>query len=390
MDDASPTGRARALERAQALALCLPAAVLLWPGPGAPLAHDVLPATTGTGWALPAALPAGLLVLARGAWRAPAAPYAYAAFLALGALLAWAVPPSDTLEATRATQLGLATLLTLAGGASLGAEGRRWLAGGLAALAALALAPTLPLGRADVHGALGNAAATSEAALGGLLVAAAALAGARGAALAGAGALLALGVAHAARAPVLSTLALVLAGLVALRLARAGERGRRRWLLALAFLAALAAGLRATRSRLPPPPEAAPAAAASDVSGLEVRELVARATLPMLGEHLLTGVGRGQFAAAFPPWRDAREIALSSHDHRLQGQTTEVEHPHDDWLLGVAETGLVGGAAWLAFLLASALAAWRALRSDEPALAALGLAALGWLTAALARGPLLV
>lgn len=390
MDDASPTARARALERAQALALCLPAALLLWPGPGAPLADDVLPALTGTGWALPAALPAGLLVLVRGAWRAPLALYLYAAFLTVGALAAYVTPPSDTLAASQALQLGLATLLTLAGGASLSAEGRRWLAIGLTGLAALALLPTLPLARDDVHGALGNAAATSESALGGLLVAAAVLPRARGTLLALLGALLALGVAHAARAPVLSTLGLVLAGLLAVRVARAREPGARRWLVAFGLAAALAGGLRAARPRTPPPPEATAATTASDVSGLEVRELVARASLAMLSEHALLGVGRGQFAAAFPPWRDAREVELSSHGHRLPGQTTEVEHPHDDWLLGVLETGLAGGAAWLAFLVWSVLAGWRALRGGEPARAALALAALGWLGAALLRGPLLV
>jgi hypothetical protein len=388
-DDPPLSRRALALERAQAAAVLLPSFVVAWPGPFAPLAGDLLPATSAAGWALPAALPAGLLVLARRAWHAPLSSLAYVAFLVAGALAAFARVQSDTLEASRAAHLGLATLLTLAGGASLEEEGRRWLASGLVLLAALALLPALPGLPAAPHGALGNTAATSELALGGLLVAASALAHARGLALLAAATLLVLGVAHAALAPVLSTLALLAVGLLVLPLARGGEAGRRRWLVALAFLAALTLALRHAGDRSPAP-DAAVAAPGGDTGGLEVRARIARASLALLADHALLGVGRGQFASAFPPYRDAREIELSSHGHRLVGQTTEVEHPHDDWLLGLLETGLVGGVAWLVFLSASALAAWRALRDGERALGALGLAGLGWLAAALARAPLLV
>ena len=45
----------------------------------------------------------------------------------------------------------------------------------------------------------------------------------------------------------------------------------------------------------------------------------------LVASHALLGAGPGQFAAAFPPYRSAREIEISTHGRTLTGQETEVE-----------------------------------------------------------------
>lgn len=371
------------LERWHARLLVLPALVLAWPGPGAPLGGELLPELSGAAWGMLLAIPAGLALVARGAFVHVPLAWAYAGFLLVGLVAARLAPPTDTLEASRAGLLALATLIALAGGAGLWEAGRRVLARWVVVLALLLAAPAvLGLGAA---GALGNVTSTSEAALAGAVLAACLLGGA---ASAGERALYAATVAlfafHAGRAPVLAS---ALAFTLALGARLLFARGARGGALA-ALVLALAAGLGGHLSR--PAAPSAPLAAdapARDLGGVAVRLSVARASLAMLAEHPLLGVGRGQFAAAFPPWRELEELEASSLG-RTPGLTTEVEHPHDDWLAGVLETGLLGGLLWLVFLVAVLVRALRGLRA-APGDAALACASLALLAAALVRGTLL-
>ena len=124
-----------------------------------------------------------------------------------------------------------------------------------------------------------------------------------------------------------------------------------------------------------------------DLGGVEVRRRV-WGTLPRLAlDHPLLGVGPGQFAAAYPPYRDPAERQLSDRFLGERAQS-EVEHAHNDWLQGPLEVGLVGGALWLLLLALTALRAAAGLRGDALN-AALGAAALAVLVNALLRAPLL-
>jgi O-antigen ligase len=385
-----------AFERLRALAALLPAAILLWPGPGAPLRGDPLPSFSGAGWAALWAIPAAAAALASRKCALSRVAWAYLAFLALGALALGLGRPTDTLGASRAVQLGLAALACLLAGASLGPVGRRWLACGAVLVSLLALAPVAFSSSSGLAGALGNKASTSEAALAGAL-AGAVLVAAPGVwmRILGSAAALLLAV-HAGRGPVLASAVALLVALALAALLASGERAaaRRLWLACVwvVLLGAVWGARFASRPTLEAKPTAeAPAnlPSSNDLRGLEVRKLIASSSLRMLASAPLFGVGPGQFSAAFPPFRDPREIELSSLGHNLPGQVTEVEHAHDDWLQGWLDAGLLGGFAWLCFLVLAGWHALAALRSSEPARAALGAGALGLLLAALARAPLL-
>jgi hypothetical protein len=152
----------------------------------------------------------------------------------------------------------------------------------------------------------------------------------------------------------------------------------RRLLAPLAILLALAAV--AAAALLP--------SAMAAGGGVEVRARIWTSSLAMLRDHPWLGVGPGQFAAAFPVYRDPREIELSTHERAIPVET-EVEHPHQDWLLPALELGAVGGLLWIAFLALVAGSAWRAMRAELDARAALAAAAVGILAYALVHGPLL-
>ena len=134
-------------------------------------------------------------------------------------------------------------------------------------------------------------------------------------------------------------------------------------LLALAALVALAAAF-ALRQVPAPGAESNARAANQDVfargpaAGVPVRLQVARAGFDLLADDPWAGVGTGQWMARFPAVRDLEEIERSTQGRRL-AEDTEVEHPHDDWLLPLFEGGCLGGLPWLAFLAAGS---WCALR----------------------------
>lgn len=394
-DAARPSDvRAGAADVVQAVLALLPALVLVWPF-GGPLEHDFAPRSTGFGLAALLAIPGALFFLLRR--TAPSVRGSWLLAIPLATSVAWLAfgEPLDTFEAARAT-LGWALVLACL---FLGAASDpRMLARGATIIGLCASAAGLASAGA---GPLGNAGATSEAATLGAAAGAMLLATDRAAwRIVGAAAVLAF-VVHAFRAPVLAGgVSLVIAcGVAAL-----ARRGRDRQFLttcAVIALAAVAAPILqhsatangatangATANRATANTRAATTAVdTAPTSGVSVRVSVHRASARLAAAHPLFGVGPGQFAAEFPPFREPAEIEASSHG-RLQAAETEVEHAHDDWIQPVLELGLPVGLAWIAFALIVLREAWRALRSADTDKASLGAGLVALLVHALARAPI--
>lgn len=387
------TPRSGAPETLLALLIALPALVLAWPGPGNPVAGDF--ATTelsATGVALLASLPAALY----SAWLRPRAPLAL--LLLLLACLATSLRPdtTETLQADRAW-MGLLTGLALAlAASSLGGRGWTALVRALAVISLLLAGCALAgVGGGGFGGVLGNhgelSAAALPGALAGLWLWARCRSGWRHVGLVSVAAF----AIHAFVAPVLASLGILaaLAGLGALVAKRAPEPRSLVRFGAVLLVATL--GLVGTQlgwSRLESAPTPAPTTidevpATSSTGGIEVRWRIWRATLPMVGDHPLVGVGAGQFSAVFPPYRDPKELELSSWQ-RLVDNTTEVEHPHDDWLLFFAEGGIAGGLAWCALLGLLLLRALGRMGHSPPVEAAVAAGVFGTLLCALVNCPL--
>jgi len=373
-----PDEPARPVEALTALLCLLPALVCAWPGPGALLREDPWPQIAGSGIELLCVIPVLVLLALRGEF--PGVRLLTLFLVPLLVQVGWISfgSPTDTLEASRALFLTLAGLALLFGGASLGAGGRRIFTRGLVLIALVLLVPALLDGERGYTGALGNTGSISQCALPGAAAGALLLSQGRGAwnILGGIAALLFL--IFVGRVPVLAG-ALVFA----LVLGLAAWRGRS-WKLAAAALVALVALWHPWRTpQAPAPASSLHVAAAGDTGGLAVREKILARTLRLVQANLFLGVGPGQFAARFPPYRDPEEIEISTHQRRL-GSETEVEHPHDDWILPLAEGGLVAGLCWVVFLGAAAWSALRRLASPEP----LAAAALALLANAAAHGVL--
>ncbi|MCA9003147.1 MAG: hypothetical protein KDB61_14585, partial [Planctomycetes bacterium] len=96
--------------------------------------------------------------------------------------------------------------------------------------------------------------------------------------------------------------------------------------------------------------DANPTALSDPAQGLEVRLGIWNGTLAMSRAFPLWGVGPGQFRQAFPPHRLIGEIEKSSHDRAIQN-AVEVEHPHNDFLLAIAELGWPLGLLWIGLCL---------------------------------------
>lgn len=384
--DGEPRG-AQKLDALLAPALLLPPLLLAWPGPGSLLRDDFLPQATGAGAVALASLPAAILVVARGAATGSRAValflavlLATAGWLAFGRL-------TDSFEARRAAVRSTAALALLLGGASLSGPGLSTYARGLCGIAILLLAYAHVDTTNGLAGALGNTGSIAQAALPGAIVGAwLAFTAAGGWRLVGAAAGL-LFLAYVARAPVIAGGLSIAVGLSAIALFRTGLPGRLRALWAAAALVAAAGvlGPLALHGRARP---AEPEVVASGSSGgFEVRARIWSRSLAMLRDRIWIGVGPGQFAASFPPYRDPREIELSTHGRKIDAET-EVEQPHEDWLAPPLELGIPAGLAWIGFLLAVAIAARRALRIADGGRAALGAGAFAILAYALVHGPL--
>jgi O-antigen ligase len=359
---------------------------LLFATPLSPLALDPYPHLAGTGWASLALVPLAFWLCAFGS--TPRAAWPFLAVLAW-ALISWRLAPvTDTFEARRALLVLCLLPAGVAGGATLAPAGRTmlaWLLLGLSvAWSGFALVAGPPFGFAGV---LGDTGSLSQAALPGAAVGALWLARERGwRALAGA-LCVALFLAHVAAAPVLAGAHTLLAGLlVALWRGPQSARGRLAALAAAALLAPFAGmALRQATTGEVPIVEGVRADSTRSLGGLGVRALVWRAAVGLVGEHALFGAGPGQFQAAFPPYRDPREIELSRHG-LCSELDTEVEHAHNDWLQAFTELGLPGGLLFALALTLCARAAWRRL-GDERDLP-LSVAALALLVNSLVHAPL--
>lgn len=110
---------------------------------------------------------------------------------------------------------------------------------------------------------------------------------------------------------------------------------------------------------------------------IAVRTHVLFDTLRLIGDHPFTGVGPGQFAARFPPYRDPVE-------HAISGELTAIEDPHNAWLGRVADGGVTAGAALLLLAFGLLRALRFAIESCAPASMERG--AVGVLVAALVAG----
>jgi O-antigen ligase len=371
-----------------ALALLLPAAVLLWP---ATLAGSPTPASQAAGLSLVCLLPAALLLLLRGLPKLPIAAWALVFVAGLAGLLG--ANADDNFEARRASFVLLSAAILLLGGLRLEKAGRNFLRAGvvLASLAAtLQCAWTVSPG-----GPLGNSGDLSEAALPGALVGLAWFAEGRPR-----GRMLGLAAAicfvlHASWAPVwtgalaFGIVAMLPLGLGMLR-PTLGRYGRVGVLLCMLLVLAAAFGPRAGQAQASQaqPVASATTAAANSLTGLEVRRLIWAQAPAMLSANLLLGIGPGQFEREFPPYRDLAEIELSSHN-RTEPTPVDVEHLHNDWLQGPVDLGLVGGLAWLAFLLLVGARALRTLMGPGAQRRGAALASLGVLLAAAGNSILL-
>lgn len=385
----------------QALMTLLPAAALAWPGPGAFLADDLAPQYAGAGIVALASLPAALTLALRPVRRGVRGLVLF--LLPILSAAAWigSERATDSFEATRTLMLWCSGLVLLLSGASLSPRGRSVLAHGVVVIGLVLLACAAFDRAAEHAGVLGNTGSLSEAALPGALLGAGLMLRARPLWMIVAGMTLAGLLVYAALAPVLAGL-LSLAAALALGAALHGGLGRRGRagfaLLALVALAGAAlpivrgaadaseAATGAIKVGWSQPTNMAPSVR-SDTGGVEVRSRILRASLRLLTDHPWVGVGPGQFAATFPPYRDPLEIELSTHGRKLAGET-EVEHPHDDWVAPMIDAGVPIGLAWIAFLAGVVVCAVRVLRSGERIDATLALAALGLLVNALADATL--
>jgi len=359
--------------RERLLAGSLLLSTLLLATPLSPLASDPYPHLAGSALVLLLAFPTLALLVVGGARPGPG--WLLLALAAWGALVARIAPGSDEVEQRRAL-LGLAFApLAFAGGAALEERGRAWLAAGCVALSCAWSAGALLLGP-PFAGLAGDSGSLSQAALPGAAIGAAWLVSGNGTRRLAGGLALALFLVHVGVTPVLAGSHTLLAGLLLAAWRAPAGRGRFAALALVALCAPfigmagheLASGTRT-------PIEGAGTASSRSLGGLGVRGLLWRASLGLVGEAPLTGAGAGQFQAAFPPYRDAREIELSRHGVCSE-LDTEVEHAHNDYLQVLVELGLPGGLLFAAFALLVARRALAALGEVEASATALAVLAL--------------
>lgn len=405
------TDRNAALDALQGWLVLAPLFYLALPAPWGPLTDAPDPLSIGVGIAGLGAIPPVLLVCLR-LWRGSAGaplsfpfPFGFPLLLATFALAAYRLPDAvDEFNAWRAVVgLGAAVGYYVAG-ATLGMSGCRVLLRGLPIVALMALAGTI--GSEGGVGVIGNTGDLSELALPGAVLGA-------GAFLTAESGLGFIGFATLFLYAAWVGLVPVYAGAAALGVAfvcalgasvvahGGGEHGRsaaarRARLLAVATLVAGVAMLIAdpVRSALGTDTGASRGVPGESVEtrtttgGIEFRRL-AWATIPdVLEDHGVTGVGPGQFQAAYPPYRSAREIELSSFE-RAQPTPIEVEHAHNDPLTALVEYGWLGGGTFVLFLLVIGWRSLRSIASERRVRRDFGLASLALLAVALVNSPLL-
>jgi len=381
--------------------LLLPLAILAWPGPGAPLVDDPFPHIGGSGWMAFGSLPAALWLVFAGRARPLSGLRLLVLLWLLVSVGTWLGSPSDPFEGRRAWVHMGSCLVFFAAGAQLDSHGRRRLNRGMVLLSLLWSAWALWLGvESGYAGVLGNSGTLSQAALPGAVIGAWYVVSRRGLYWFLGLLAFALFLAHAGLAPVLagglSMLLALLASCFISPWATRKEQVRRR----LGILAALSAfalvgvaqlGSSGALENAPPAigdsESKTPAKDSSELGGVSVRWMIWGSIPALLAEQPLFGLGPGQFQAAYPPYRDAREIE-ASRGGDLSAADTFVNHAHNDLLQGLAEWGLLAGLLWLGFLGLALRAGLRALgQTDFPTIASAA-AALAMLCNALFHSPL--
>ncbi len=399
-----------------AAVLLAPVLLLVWPVPTVLRDLDPLPLESARGWAVLGCLPGVLLLVAMG--RRPG--WTRGAPLLMGLVLLssaiGALGAADGFGLRGATlQLGLLGYGLLVGASLLRPERRAVIR--LACL--ITLVTMLPAllgflsadGSAALAGFLGNSGATSQVGLLGAIAGGWLGLTRRGPwRVLGLCAFAAFGV-HAVGTPVLTSCLALVVGLAALALISPWSQEIQRvrsTLGAMGGIVLFTAIVGSSKGATAEPDSvlaaggelAAPAHLVAiendapgstdlkDLGGVPVRLSIWRGTLGLIAGAGAFGAGPGQFASAFPPFRDPAEIELSSLQRQVDGET-EVDHAHNDWLQGVAEFGWLGGAAWIALLGLALLRALQSIADREVAGASLSAGAVALLTTAAANSSLL-
>jgi len=372
-----------------ALLLLLPSLLLAWPGPGAIL-RDVFAATelTATGAALLATLPLSLYALLKCGVARPRFFVLWLPCLVL-AIFAEQVPSwnlTDTLEADRGEwMIFIAAAAALAGAAANPSARSAFLRGSMLVSLALTLWALIAPAETALGGILGNTGELASAALFGAVLGARAIVREKGVWRLIAAATVLTFTVQAAAAPSIANVIAFLVGALACALLEPTRKSERLLRLGIAVLPLVA--LFALKS--PSVQDTAPGDQPAETifGGASVRASLAKGTFEMIDDTPLLGVGPGQFAVQFPRYRRIEEIEASTNraDARYY---TEVEHPHQDWLLVLAEFGFVAGGALLLFWLLAGLRAFTVLRKGEATEAALGAGLLAVLAGSFANAPL--
>ena len=371
-------------DRLRGWLLALPALVLCSPWPG--VLKDVpTSVSAAAGWTLLLALPALMLTAleVRGSWKALGLVPTGFLILALLGQGRSMMDLGDIFEAERST-LTLATCAALVlAGARLGSEGRKGLMEGLLPIPLL-----IGVGALMVHhpgAVLGNTGDAAEAALPAAAVGLLAFTARRGPVRFLA--LISL-VAYAiwaggsdSRLASLGFCALAL--LLALPSQRKTRPHEMRIALVIAGVLAAAVGMHEWNME---EPDATQVQAPAGEGGFAFRRLIYGST-PSFFEAFPMGVGPGQVAREYPPYRNPQEIGVSEHG-RLEPTPVDVEHLHQDSLQLIAEQGLLLGGAFVFLLAWIASRALVALRGGSSSRAACGLGVLGFLGAGLINAPL--
>jgi len=372
--------------------LLLPLVALAWPAP-TPVSKDFATTElTATGVATLLCVPLGLFL----AWKHPLPLRGYLALFIALLLPANFGSPTDTLETDRAIQTFLIAILAGTGAGLLETQGKGRLVQALVLVSIALLVPALFEGAPGWGGVLGNSGELSNAALPGAIGGLVLWARSRGFWQWAGMVANALFLLHAIFAPALAGLVVAGAASAALVfLARPTSAVFRAKCLG-ALLIALGGAAWVKWAPADGAPSALAASevelsgepAATSLGGIEVRRRVWIATVGLVLANPVAGIGPGQFAARFPEYRDPVERKLSNWGYDIE-QTTEVEHPHNDWLLPWAEGGVIAGLAWWLFLFGILRAAYTTLRRGEQADLANAASAIAILLAALFNAPLL-
>lgn len=360
-----------------ALATLLPAVLVALPGPLSFLSTDPWPQYAASAWVLIGSMPMLLFLISRDSQRSARGRMLVVLPLLIAVLWMGFGELSDQLEASRALFVLLSACASFLSAASLVPAAQRIYARGLVVISIL-----LCLGAwSDPGGVLGNSGSLSHMALAGAVVGLCfCFDGGRGERVLG---LCALGLflLHSSQTPVLAGAAAL--GIASLAALARGSGRTRLWSAAAAALAIAALAWPMLGTARSEPSAAAPIAAVNHSGGLAVRASVWQQSCQLFLDHSWRGVGPGQFAATFPPYRAVEEIESSSLQRRMEAET-EVDHPHNDTLALLIEGGLVSGLCWLL------LAGWVLLRfwQGGPHIHPLGLAAIALLANSCVHGVL--